>query len=128
MLRAPWAMAIASSGLMLFAWGLWSYSPYHYSVYRAETRQASAITDYRINVANKLYRPVELRISVEGLPPDGYRLERDEVRFVTAGRQDVNLHINGLAPGLHSFLVHLDAPGGEQLSYRVQHFVAAGES
>ena len=51
-----------------------------------------------------------------------------EVRFSTAGRQDVNLHIEGLAPGLHSFLVHLDVPGGERLSYRVQHFVAAGES
>jgi polyferredoxin len=128
MLRAPWAAGIASFGLLLFAWGLWSYSPYHYSVYRAETRQASAITDYRINVANKLYRPVDLKLSVEGLPAADYRLERSEVRFATAGRQDVNLHIDGLPPGLHPFLVHLETPTGERLSYRVQHFVSDGES
>jgi polyferredoxin len=128
MMRAPWAAAIAFSGLALFAWGLWNYSPYHYSVYRAETRHASAITDYRINVANKLYRPVEMRLSVEGLPADDYRLESDRVRFATAGRQNVNLHIEGLPPGLYPFLVHLDTPTGERLSYRVQHFVSGEDS
>ena len=124
MLRAPWAAAVASMGLLLFIFGLWSYSPYHYTVSRAETRQAEAIHDYRINVASKLYRPAELRISIEGLPADSYHLERREVRFQTAGRQDVDLHVDGsLSPGLHSFVVHLDTPTGERLSYRVQHFV-----
>jgi polyferredoxin len=126
LLRAPWATLIASSGLALFAWGLWSYSPYHYSVYRAETRQAAAISDYRINIANKLYRPAALELSVEGLPAGSYRLERRDVRFETAGRTDVNLHIDGaLSPGLHPFLVHLKTPDGQRLSYRVEHFVSS---
>jgi hypothetical protein len=59
------------------------------------------------------------------LQPGSYQLEKTTADFTTAGRVDLRLHVNdGLAPGVHSFLVHACAPDGWQDSYRVQHFVA----
>lgn len=126
MLRAPWATMLTLVGLVLFSWGLWSYDAYRHTVYRAETAQADQ-WDYRINVASKLYQPVDLGVRIEGLPDGSYRLESDSVEFASAGRQDVHLRIDGdLAPGLHPFLVHLDAPDGERRSFRVHHLVEGG--
>lgn len=125
MLRAPWSILLTLLGLSLFAWGIWSYQPYHFSVYRAETLQGAQISDYRISLANKLYRPVLLTIKVEGLPQDVYTLSDAQVSFVSAGRQDVNLHINrDLSPGLYPVLVHVDSADGQRESFRVQHFVS----
>lgn len=130
LLRVPWSLLLTAVGLGLFAWGIWSYQPYQFSVYRAETLQGEQISDYRISLANKLYRPVTLSIEVEGLPPESYTLDTTQVSFVSAGRQDVNLHIGGtLPPGLHPVLVHVRGADGRQEGFRVQHFVAtAGDA
>jgi polyferredoxin len=126
LLRVPWSMLLTVLGLSLFAWGIWSYQSYHFSVYRAETLQGEQISDYRISLANKLYRPAVLSIEVEGLPQDKFALDVTQVSFLSAGRQDVNLHIEGeLSPGLHPVLVHVDGAGGQRESFRIQHFVAA---
>lgn len=128
LLRAPWSMLLTGFGLSLFCWGIWSYQPYHFSVYRAETLQGDQIRDYRISVANKLYHPATLTIVVEGLPSGDYALSDTQVSFTSAGRQDVNLHIGGeLPPGLHPVLVHVEAADGRRESFRVQHFVATAE-
>lgn len=125
LLRVPWSLLLTIFGLSLFSWGIWSYQPYHFSVYRAETLQGEQINDYRISLANKLYRPVTLSIQVEGLAPEDYTLDTTQVMFVGAGRKDVNLHVEaGLSPGLHPVLVHVYAEGGPRESFRVQHFVA----
>ncbi len=125
--RAPWALMLALFGFSLFAWGIWTYDAYHHSVYRSESIQSGPRNDYRINVAHKLYHPAELTLSVEGLPAGSYQLDADRVIFTEAGRQDVGLHIVGdLTPGLHPFLVHLHAPGGERRSFRVHHLAASG--
>lgn len=125
LLRVPWSLLLTIFGLLLFTWGIWSYQPYHFSVYRAETLQGEQINDYRISLANKLYRPMTLGIQVEGLAPEDYTLDTTQVVFVGAGRKDVNLHIEaGLSPGLHPVLVHVDAEDGRRESFRVQHFVA----
>jgi hypothetical protein len=54
-------------------------------------------------------------------------MDATQVSFISAGRQDVNLHIkSGLPPGLHPVLVHVNGADGRRESFRVQHFVAAG--
>jgi polyferredoxin len=127
LLRVPWSLLLTTLGLGLFAWGIWSYQPYQFSVYRAEILQGERISDYRISLANKLYRPAVLGIEVEGLPQDAYVMDATQVSFISAGRQDVNLHIkSGLPPGLHPVLVHVNGADGRRESFRVQHFVAAG--
>lgn len=124
LLRVPWSMLLTLLGLGLFAWGIWSYKPYHLSAYRAETLQGEQIRDYRISLANKLYHPLDLAINVEGLSPGDYQLSDARVSFVTAGRQDVNLHISGdLPPGLHPVLIQAEGAGGGRESFRIQHFV-----
>lgn len=125
LLRLPWSLLLTMIGLALFSWGIWSYQSFHFSVYRAETLQGERINDYRISLANKLYHPVTLNIQVEGLAPEDYALDTTRVSFVSAGRQDVNLHIEGgLSPGLHPVLVHVSGEDGRRESFRVQHFVA----
>jgi hypothetical protein len=108
----------------MFVWGLLNFQHYHLAVYRADTEHGAEIRDYRVAVSNKLYRPAELTVTIQGLPQKSYSLSASQAQFDSAGRIDLNLHIGSmLAPGLHSFLVHVDSLDGWQTSYRVQHFV-----
>ncbi|HHH36319.1 MAG TPA: 4Fe-4S binding protein [Gammaproteobacteria bacterium] len=120
--RAPWATALMLLGLAMFSWGLWSYDTFHFSVYHSGTGQGGGAADYRISLANKLYRPASLRVEIAGLPAQAYTLSESTVNFDTAGRQDLNLHISGLSPGLHPFVVTVAADGIRQ-SFRVNHYV-----
>ncbi len=127
--RVTWTVPVTLIGAAMFTWGVVSYQPYHFSVYRAETLQGDNIRDYRINIANKLYADETLTVSVQGLPKGMYELSAGQAVFTTAGRQNLNLHVlPGLAPGLHSFVVRVQAARGWQGSYRVQHFVARANS
>jgi polyferredoxin len=127
--RVTWTIPVTLIGAAMFAWGIMSYQPYHFSVYRAETLQGDNIQDYRINIANKLYADETLMVSVHGLRDGSYDLSARQAVFTTADRQNINLHIHpGLAPGLHSFTVQVRAANGWQDSYRVQHFVAGAKS
>ncbi len=124
MSRAPGAAALALFGLSMFAWGLWTYEPWQFSVYRAETLQGGQISDYRISIANKLYRPAHMEIEVSGLPEDRLSLSRSVVAFDEAGREDVNLHVDdGLEKGIYSLrVVVTNRDDGTVRSYRLQHF------
>lgn len=127
--RATWTAPFALIGAAMFVWGLWSYQPFHFSVYRADTLQGASIQDYRINVANKLYQPKTLEISVQGLPQGVYELSEQQAAFGTAGRVNINLHVRpDLSPGLYAFTVQVQAPNGWRDSYRVQHFVPRSET
>lgn len=122
--RVTWTVPITLIGAAMFIWGVWTYEPYHFSVYRAETSQGSSFQDYRINIANKLYRNEMLKVSVQGLSKGSYELSAGQVVFMTAGRKDIHLHIRPeLPPGLHPFVVQVQAPDGWRESYRVEHFV-----
>ena len=123
--RLPWATVLTIAGLAMFFWGLDNYQSFHFSAYRAETLQGENVRDYRISIANKLYRQSAFTIEIDGLPRGDYQLSRERVSFVTAGRKDVNLHIGAeLTPGLHPFIVRVRADDGRSESFRVQHFVA----
>lgn len=123
--RFSWSLPLTVLGAAMFAWGLLSYQPYHLSVYRADTNQGT-IQDYRIGLANKLYKEALLKVRVEGLPAASYQLSANEMAFTTVGRKDLNVHIAPvLAKGLHPFIVHVEAQDGWRASYRVQHFVSS---
>jgi len=122
--RMRWTVPFGLLGLGMFVWGLISYQHYHLAVYRADREHGAEISDYRIAISNKLYRPAELTVKIEGLSEDDYTVSDSKVHFDSAGRVDLNLHIRPtLEKGLHSFLVHVEAGDGWRDSYRVQHFV-----
>lgn len=123
--RMNWTLPFATIGLLMFTWGLISYNNYHLAVHRADILHGAEIRDYRVAVSNKRYKKASLAVTIDGLPQDSYTLSKPFAEFDTAGRIDLNLHIDAdLAPGLHSFLVRVKSQDGWQDSYRVQHFVA----
>jgi len=122
--RMRWTLPFSALGLGLFVWGIISYDYYHLSVYRVDQQYGTVIRDYRIAVSNKLYSNAELKISIEGMDEKDYVLSQKVVQFDSAGRIDLVVHMNStIPPGLHTFLVHVNAMDGWHDAYRVQHFV-----
>ncbi|MBL1261419.1 MAG: 4Fe-4S binding protein [Thiotrichaceae bacterium] len=114
-------------GFSLFVWGLWSYQPYQLTVYRAEILHGQQVSNYRVNIANKIYEKKSLTIEVEGLAASMYSLEAENVTFESAGRLDVNLKLSDALPkGLITFIVRVTADDGWTAHYRIQHLVDRG--
>lgn len=127
--RMKWTIPFAVLGLAMFVWGLVSYQDYHLAVYRADMEYGAEITDYRVAVSNKIYHSADLSVSIEGLSPSSYDLSKHKVHFDSAGRIDLDLHIQpNLKQGLHTFLVRVKSQDGWQDAYRVQHFVEKNSS
>jgi len=125
--RITWTVPFVALGLTMFVWGLVSYEHYHLAAYRADISHGAEIRDYRISVSNKLYKNATASISVQGLPEGGFTLSDKEIKFTSANRIDVKLHIHAdMSPGIHSFIVKVSTADGWQDSYRVQHFVGRG--
>jgi polyferredoxin len=121
--RAKWASAFTVLGASLFLWGLWTYQPYHVAVYRAETQHSHSINDYRIAVSNKLYRPAEFSVLVQGLPRDSYHLNASEIKLAPAARGSVTLSVAPNLPhGLYAVAITVSAVDGWIGHYRIQHF------
>jgi polyferredoxin len=121
--RTGWVAPLAAFGAAVFAWGLWTYEPYHLAVYRAEQQAGRGVNSYRIAVSNKLYRPAQVSLHVRGLAPESYQLSSEDVSLTPAGRDSVILTISpDLKHGLHSFSVDASAHGGWTSSFQVQHF------
>lgn len=122
--RMRWTLPFSALGLGMFVWGIISYEHYHLSVYRADLQYATVIRDYRIAISHKRYRDAEVAVRIEGLAENNYRLSNSVARFDSAGRVDLKLRMeSNIPPGLHNFLVHVDAKDGWHDVYRVQHFV-----
>ncbi len=129
--RARAASMFTLVGAALFGWGIASYEPADFTVYRGEAWQGAQVLDYRVNIAWKLYRPTDMTIAIQGLPEGMAHLARRKVHFDTVGRVDVPLHLDArLAKGVHRFTVTVrTADGGWQKSFRVVHYapgMAAG--
>jgi len=121
--RVRAAFPVALLGGVMFAYGLSSYEPYHLSVFRSETRADGLLLDYQINLANKLYHPVDFDVQVEGLPRDSWRLAHDTLHFNSTGRQNINLSISKSLPhGLYNFIVRAHSDHGWSSVYKVRHF------
>ena len=125
--RSRWVLSVMSIGLVLFVYGLISYEPYHLAVYKSDAHQGNQIDEYRINVANKIYGPGEVIISVEGLKPEEYKITGNKLSFESVGRKDIFINVNSsLSSGLHSFIVRVASKDGWHDQVRLQHFVTNG--
>jgi polyferredoxin len=127
--RARTATIATLIGAGMFAFGIVSYEPASFSVYRGEAQQGDQLLDYRINIAYKVNRPEQMHIRVEGLDEDYYSLEKDSVQFERSGRQDVVLYVrDGLPQGLYRFQVVVTADDGWTKKFQVVHFAKAQPS
>lgn len=125
--RAGWMTPFAALGAAMFAWGLWTYEPYHVVVGRTEGLQDRTVPEYRIAVSNKLYRPAELHVHVLGLPDGSYRLSAGDIKLLPAGRESFTLFITQNLPhGLHPFVVEVSAADGWKARFNIQHFSGQG--
>ena len=122
--RFHWTAPFAALGVIMFAWGVWSYQPYHLAVGYLRTAQDQSARDYQIEVSSKRYRPSELTISVEGLPQDNFILSSNKVDMASVGRASVFLSVSPkLQRGLHPFVVVVHSSDGWAGHFNVQHFV-----
>ncbi|MDX8404739.1 MAG: 4Fe-4S dicluster domain-containing protein [Mariprofundus sp.] len=117
-------MAMLAGGV-LFMLGLMMYQTNEFSVYYNAQTEQGGVSDYRINIAHKLYRPATVTLQIKGLDGGYYSLEKDTVNFDDAGRQDVLLHINTSLPkGLYRFVVVARSDDGWTSRFKVSHFVS----
>jgi polyferredoxin len=121
--RTKWASVFWSLGALMIAWGVWSYQPYHVAVYRLEGQPAHTIQDYRIAVANKLYRSAAFDVQIKGLPANGYHLSADSLKLLPAARGSLTLAVSpGLPRGMYTIMVNVVAADGWTGHFRIQHF------
>jgi len=126
--RAKWASTFTALGAAMFAWGLWTYEPYHVAVDHADIQQGRSIQDYRIAVSNKLYRPSELNVQVDGLPAGSYHLTADSIKLNAAGRGSLTLSVAPeLKHGVYAVVVTVSAADGWADRFRIQHFSEQGQ-
>lgn len=122
--RFRWTTPFAVLGVVMFAWGIWSYQPYHIAVGYLETGHIQSARDYRIEVSSKRYRPTELSVSVEGLPQDEFTLSKLNVNLASVGRTSVFLSVSPkLQRGLYPFVVVVHSNDGWTGRFNLQHFV-----
>jgi polyferredoxin len=122
--RFGWTAPFAAMGIVMFAWGVWSYQPYHIAVGYLASAQNHSANDYRIEVSSKRYRPTELTMSVEGLPQDDFTLSSPKVDLASVGRASVFLKVSPkLQRGLYPFVVVVNSSDGWTGRFSVQHFV-----
>jgi len=121
--RVRWVLPVWFLGASMFSWGLYTYQSYHLAVYKSEIDQGTQISEYRINVAHKIYEPGDVSISILGLDESNYSLDTSKMSFDSVGRQDAFVRINGdLSRGLHRFTVVAESTSGWKKILRMQHF------
>ncbi|WP_298156707.1 4Fe-4S dicluster domain-containing protein [Ferrovum sp.] len=125
--RTSWMAVVMILGLSFFAWGLWTWEPLHLAAYRAEVQDAANDLDYRIEIANKRYRPETVELSVQGLKPGEYHLSRTQLTIPAAGRLSAILSISPALPhGVHSFRILARAVQENWTDqFAIQHFSEA---
>ena len=122
--RFRWTTPFAFLGAVMFAWGLWSYQPYHVAVGTQDMTHDHSGRDYRIEISSKRYRPSELTMSVEGLQQNDFTLSNPKVSFESVGRKSVFLAVSPkLKRGLYPFVVVVHSKDGWSGRFNVLHFV-----
>lgn len=122
--RLRWTAPFALLGLVLLAWGVWTYQPYHLSMGYLKTVQNQSARDYRIEVSSKRYRQTELSVAVEGLPQEAFTLSEHQISLESVGRASIFLTISPqLQRGLHPFVVVVHSNDGWIGRFNMQHFV-----
>lgn len=125
--RVRWTAPLGLLGAAMCTWGMWTYEPYHVSVYQAEVQPGNSIQDYRIALSNKVYHPAQLSVRVTGLAAGSYRLGAAAVTLPAVGRSSVVLAVAPDLPrGLYPIVVDVATRDGWARSFRIQHFSAGG--
>lgn len=121
--RINWTGPIALLGMTMFAWGLYSYTPFNLSADRFD----SSGQDYQIEIANKLYKPALITLHVAGLPKGSYSLDTNSFSLGAAKRRKIILHIDPSLPqGLHMVTIKADSDGGWSGKFRIEHYSMRG--
>jgi len=121
--RTQKSLLATVAGALLLGMGLASYQSEEFSVSAMAENSSGEVLDYRINIAHKLYSPVNITLQVKGLN-NTFLLDKDNIHFNTAGRQDVTLHLSDELPaGLHRFAVLASADNGWSDEFQITHFV-----
>jgi len=120
-------LPILLAAALLLAFGIKTYSPYEVSVGNIGARNTS-MNDYVVHLANKRYRASEVYITVRGLKPAQYRLEKSAIHFDSAGMVNVVLHMNAplIGRGMHRFVVHLRSSDGWHDDFPVSYYRVGG--
>jgi polyferredoxin len=122
--RFHWTAPFAALGIAMFAWGIWSYQPYHLSVGYLQAAQSQSARDYRIEISSKRYRATELGVTIEGLQQDDFTLSTKKINLQSVGRTSVFFSMSQkLQRGLHPFVVVVHSNDGWVGRFNVQHFV-----
>lgn len=122
--RFGWTAPFAILGALMFTWGLWSYQPYHLSAGYLEAGKGKTVTDYRIDISSKLYRPSEMTIGIEGLPAGDYSISEQQVTFDSASRISLLLSLSpNIQRGIHRFAVVARSNDGWIGRFNILHFV-----
>ncbi len=122
--RFHWTAPFAALGIVMFAWGMWSYQPYHLSVGYLQSTNNLSTREYRIEISSKRYRPTELSMTVEGLPQDDFNLSTQKIQLSSVGRTSAFISMSPkLQRGLHPFVVVVRSNDGWTGRFNVQHFV-----
>lgn len=125
--RFAWVLPVWLIGVSLFVWGLWTYNPYHVSVYQNEISHGNQVFEYRANIASKLFEAGTIELSVVGLDSGDFDLSASSVTFQSAGRQDVFIRLSeDLKPGIYNFIVRATSNNGWEDFIRVSHIVTRG--
>ncbi len=125
--RLMWVLPVWFIGMGIFVYGLFTYDAHNLAVYQSEIHQGKQITEYRINIANKLFEPSTVKLTIEGLREGDYTLSGQSMDFDTVGRKDLFLHLSaGLAPGVYSFIVRAESDDGWKNFVRLNHVVTRG--
>lgn len=122
--RFQWTAMFAALGIVMLSWGVWSYQPYHVAVGYLESAASKIGSEYRVEITSKRYRPTELTVGVEGLPPSAFSLTDTDVKLTTVGRISVGLTMSPeLKKGLYPFVVVVRSTDGWVGRFNAQHFV-----
>jgi len=123
--RLGWAGAVFLVGAGLFVWGFLHYSPYNIVAYRSEKSSGITVSEYKIQVTNKIYAPAQLALSVTGIPQGSYKLEVENMKLAPASRMNANLHVSPDIPkGLHQVTIEARAGDGWTGRFRIEHYSA----
>jgi polyferredoxin len=120
--RARWALPFSALGLAMFAWGIWSYEPYHLSVDHKAGAPGQNVTDYQIAVANKQYRDAALQIRVSGIDPQSFHLSTEALTLGKVEHQSLTLSISPQLPrGLYRVQIEVRSADGWVGRTAIQH-------
>jgi polyferredoxin len=121
--RSRWALPFTVAGLLMFAWGVWSYEPFHLSVDHGSAMTDGAFHDYKIAIANKEYRDAILQVSVTGIDPADYSLSTQTLALGKVEHRILTLSISpSIRHGLYPVQVVVHAQDGWVGKFAFQHF------